>query len=107
MRGNSSQDTKLAVKHPDDMSAAELAEATREFDAPQALAKGRRMTAGERAEERVLRRGRPRIGQGARKISISLERGVLREADALARKRGVKRSELIARFMVAGLKRAG
>ena len=98
---------KNKVKHAEDMSAAELAEATREFDQPDAFARARPMTAAERAEEGVLRRGRPRIGQGAKKISISLERGVLRDADALARKRGVKRSELIARFVVAGLKRAG
>ncbi len=96
---------KHAVKHPEDMSAVELAAATREFDAPYAFEKARPMTPAQRAEERTLRRGRPRIGQGAKKISISLERGVLRDADALARKKGVKRSELIASFVVAGLKR--
>jgi len=98
---------KNAKKHPEDMSAAELATATREYDAPDAFVKTRTMTPAERAEERVLRRGRPKIGKGAKKISISLERGVLRDADALARKEGVKRSELIARFVVSGLKRAG
>jgi len=98
---------KKNVKHPEDMSAAELAEATREFEQPYAFAKARPMTPAERAVERGLRRGRPKIGQGAKKISISLERGVLREADALARKRGVKRSALIAGFVVAGLKRTG
>ena len=98
---------KNAVKHPEDMSPAELAEANREFDAPYAFEKARPMKPSERAEERALRRGRPRIGQGAKKISISLERGVLRDADALARKKGVKRSELIASFVVAGLKRTG
>jgi hypothetical protein len=95
------------VKHPEEMSAGELAEATREYDKPFAFEKTRPMTRAERAEERNLRRGRPRIGQGAKKISISLERGLLRDADALARKRGVKRSKLIAGFVVAGLKRAG
>jgi hypothetical protein len=98
---------KNTAKHPEDMSATELAEANREFDRPNVFEKTRPMTPAERAEERVLRRGRPRIGQGAKKISISLERGVLRDADALARKRGVKRSELIASFVVAGLKRTG
>ena len=65
------------------------------------------MPAAERAAERSVRRGRPKIGQGARKISISLERGVLRNADALAKRRGMKRSELISHFVIAGLKRAG
>ena len=65
------------------------------------------MTPPECAQERALRRGRPRIGQGSSKISISLERGVLRHADALARIWGAKRSELIAGSVVAGRKRAG
>ncbi len=96
-----------AAKHPEYMSAADLAEATRAFDRPYAFEKARPMTPAERAGERALRRGRPRIGQGAKKISVSLERGVLKETDMLAKKRGMKRSELIARFVVAGLKRAG
>jgi hypothetical protein len=97
----------VTQKHPEQMTSAELAEATREYDLPQAWTKSRPMTPAERAQERALRRGRPKIGQGAEKISISLERGVLRQTDALARKRGLKRSELIARFVAAGLKRAG
>jgi hypothetical protein len=40
----------------------------------------------------------------ANKISISLELEVLRAAGALARKRGAKRLELIARYVVAGVK---
>ena len=98
---------KNTAKHPEDMGPAELAAATAPFDQPGAFAKARPMTPPERAQERALRRGRPQIGQGAKKISISLERGILRHADALARKRGLKRSELIARFVSAGLKRAG
>lgn len=96
-----------AVKHPEDMTSAELAENTRQFDRPFAFAKARPMTRAERATERALRPGRPKIGQGAKKVSISLERGVLRDTDALARKKGVKRSELIAAFVMAGLKRTG
>ena len=86
---------------------AELARAPREFDKPFAYRKGRAMTAAERAEEQMLRRGRgrPRIGLGAKKVSISLEGGLLRQADALARSRGVNRSELIALFVAAGLRR--
>jgi hypothetical protein len=88
------------------MSARELAEATREFDEPFAFEKGRRMSAAERAEERKLRRGpgRPKVGCGARKISVSLEGDILKRADAMAKKRGMKRSELIARFVMAGLR---
>jgi hypothetical protein len=98
---------KNTAKHPEDMTPPELAAASAQFDQPGAFERVRPMTPTERAQERALRRGRPKIGKGARKISISLERGVVREADALARKQGLKRSELIARFVVAGLKQAG
>ncbi len=94
-------------KHPEEMSAAELARATREFEEPFVFGKARPMTSAERAEERKLRRGRgrPKVGAGARKVSISLEGGLLRKADALAKKEGVKRSELIAGFVMDGLRR--
>ena len=94
---------KKSPKHPEDMTAAELAEATKQFDQPFIFEQGRPMTRAERAEERRLRRGRPRIGKGARKISISLESGLLKKADSLARKAGMNRSQLIAGFVVAGL----
>ena len=98
---------KKTTKHPEEMSAAELAQATKEFDDPFAFEKARRMTTAERAEERRLRRGRgrPKIGAGARKVSISLEGELLKQADVLAKKRGMRRSELIASFVVAGLRR--
>jgi hypothetical protein len=96
---------KKAAKHPEDMSASELAQATKEFDQPFIFEKARPMTSAERAEERMLRRGRPRIGKGARKISISLEGDLLKKTDAMAKKKGVNRSELIARFVMVGLTR--
>lgn len=98
---------KRTAKHPEDMTAEELAEATREFDRPFAFEKARPMTPRERREEHKLRRGRPKIGMGSQKISISLERTLVEETDLVARKRGVKRSELIASFVVAGLRKAG
>ena len=65
------------------------------------------MTPAERAEERRLRRGRgrPKIGKGAKKISISMEGDLLHKADALARKKGLNRSELISEFVIDGLRR--
>lgn len=98
---------KKNTKHPEDMSAAELARANRDFDRPFIYESARPMTAAERAQERRLRRGRgrPKIGKGARKISISLEGDLLHEADALARKKGMNRSELIAGFVIDGLRR--
>jgi len=62
------------------MTTAELAEATKEFDAPGTIDRTRPMTAAERAEEYRGRHpgGRPRIGRGSRRINITVERGLLR-----------------------------
>jgi hypothetical protein len=96
---------KKNLKHPEELSAAELARATKQFDRPFVFERARPMCTAERAQERKLRRGRPKIGKGARKISISLEGDLLREADALARRKGMNRSELIAGILMSGLKR--
>jgi hypothetical protein len=94
---------KRQAKHPEDMSAAELVEATKEFDQPYAFEKDRLMTSAELAQERKLRRGRPKIGKGAKKISISLESDLLKQADVMAKKKGMNCSELITGFVIAGL----
>jgi hypothetical protein len=84
-----------------EMNKAELAEATKEFDQEFIADKARPMTPTERAEERrARRRGRPRIGKGAQKIHITLERGLVKEADRAAKLRGMGRSEFIARALV-------
>lgn len=88
------------------MSAAELAEATKQYDA-MVIDKTRPLNRRERKlwEQAKRGRGRPRIGKGARKISISLEGDLLHKANALARKKGMNRSELIAGFVMDGLRR--
>ena len=53
---------KSPSKHPEDMTAAELAEATKPFDKPYVFEQTRPMDRLERAEERRLR-GRPRTSQ--------------------------------------------
>jgi hypothetical protein len=68
---------KKITKHPEDMNADELAEATRRFGRPFVFEQGRLMTKDERAEERRLRSRRPRNGAGHRRISVSLEKHVL------------------------------
>lgn len=57
------------------------------------------LTAKERARwERVKRKkpGRPRIGDGAKVISLSMERGLLERADAYAKRAGISRAQLVA-----------
>ncbi|HEY1683689.1 MAG TPA: ribbon-helix-helix domain-containing protein [Tepidisphaeraceae bacterium] len=94
---------KKPEKHPEEMTAAELAEATADFDKPNVFEKARRMSREERDEERRLRRKPPQ--SRARKISISIEDNLLKKADALARKKGINRAELISSLVVEKLRR--
>ena len=79
------------------MKAAELAKATKELD--KEFVPTRPLTQGMkvrwmRAKKRM---GRPRIGKGAQRVLVSLEKDLLRRADARARRLGLSRSKLIAR----------
>jgi hypothetical protein len=82
-----------------EMNTEELRKATREFDQPfVAQRMSRPLTKAQRAEyERAARRGRPPVGQGAKRVLITVERGLLKRADAFAKSRHLTRSELIAR----------
>jgi hypothetical protein len=73
------------------MIAAELAEATKHFDEPFIVDKSRPLNAAERVQWKRLKRkpGRPRTGQGFQRVSISIERGLLKRVTALAKKRRV------------------
>lgn len=67
------------------------------------LARSRPLTKDERIQELRMRKaakskiGRPTVGRGAKQLAITLERDLLKEADAYAKKRGLKRSEMIAK----------
>ena len=87
------------------MTTKELAEATKEFDKefiadtfgpppPELAALMRRAR---------RKRGRPRMGKGAKVISVSVEKDLLARSDALARKLKVRRAALIARGLRAVL----
>jgi hypothetical protein len=53
--------------------------------------------AWNRFRERRRPRGRPKAGGGAMVISLTIERGLLTRADALAKRDGVSRAQLVAR----------
>jgi hypothetical protein len=53
--------------------------------------------------ERAKRRGRPKIGAGAKVISLSVEGGLLDRTDAVAKAHGLSRAEIFARGMRAVL----
>lgn len=101
--------TKIKRKPFDQMNAAELAEATKKYDAEFAADReARPLTPAQRAQHRraARRRGRPRVGKGAAKLYISMERGLLKKADSFAKSHGMSRSELIARGVRAMIESA-
>lgn len=61
----------------------------------------------QQSQRAKRKRGRPKIGQGTRKVLVSVERGLLKKADALARRERVSRSQLFARGLEAMLAKAG
>jgi hypothetical protein len=92
-----------------EMNAHELAEATRQFDAPFVMDKGRPLNARERRQHvRAAHRGsgRPRVGAGAQRINITIERELLKAADAMAAASGKKRSELLSDALKLLLRKA-
>jgi hypothetical protein len=56
-----------------------------------------------RFERARTKRGRPRQGQGAQAISVTVERRLLAETDALAKALGITRAGIIARGLKAVL----
>ena len=88
------------------MNKRQLAAATRKFDREIDLARDTRpLTAAERAKwKRAKRkRGRPVVGNGSERISVSIERTLLAKTDRLAKRKQVSRSELIAAALRAVL----
>jgi hypothetical protein len=90
--------TATSRKRFQDMSLDELREATRKFDAEAVNPPTRPLTAAERARfKRIVRSaGRPKIGLGYQRVMVSIEKGLLGEADKAAKSQGLPRSELIA-----------
>ncbi len=81
------------------MTAVELDRATREFDREWIADKSRPLVAAERRTWQRVRRkpGRPRRGAGVKVVSVSVERGLLARADAVARQLRVSRAALVER----------
>ncbi|HEX5447528.1 MAG TPA: CopG family transcriptional regulator [Pirellulales bacterium] len=80
------------------MSARELAAATADFNEPLIVDRSRPLTAREREQWKQLKRkkGRPKVGKGHQRVSISIEKDLLKRATALAKKRKLSRSRLVA-----------
>src|SRR5271154_5777342 len=88
-----------------EMNPKELTETTKPFDQPLVVDQSRPLTPAEREQwNRVSRkRGRPKVGQGFKRVSVSLEQGLLKRVTALAKKRRISRSTLIAKALEQAL----
>lgn len=91
-----------------EMKPSELKTATRAFDESDVIDQSRPLTAEERRTWSRLRkkRGRPKQGQGFRRISVSIEAGLLKQITALAKKRQISRSKLMALAIRDALEKA-
>jgi hypothetical protein len=88
-------------------TAAELAEATREFDRENVVDSFREMTPAEHKAWRAAlgkrRRDRSVAEKGVKTVSVDIEARLLKRVDALAKKRGVTRARLVAEGLEAVL----
>jgi hypothetical protein len=89
------------------MTSNELAASTKHFDAPFVVDQSRPLTPSERKRWSKLKkgRGRPKVGRGFKRISVSIERGLLGRVNALARRRRVNRSKLFALVLEEAIRR--
>ncbi len=68
------------------------------------LARSKPLTRSQAAAERRLcdavndrrGRGRPKVGKGSKLVAVTLEQGLLEEVDRFAKRKKMKRSEMIA-----------
>lgn len=88
-----------------EMTANELAEATKQFDEPQVIDRSRPLNAAKRKQWNRMKRkrGRPRTGQGFKRVSVSMEQGLLKRVTALAKTRRISRSKLMAQVLEEAL----
>ena len=100
---------KKTQKRYSEMTTAGLREATKEFDREvMKFPPGRALTPAQKEMFRkAKRRGRPKVGEGAANVQITMERALLRRVDALAQEQGLTRSQFIARSVERMTKRAG
>ena len=89
--------TKQKAKQVWEMTPGELAEITAKFDEEFVVEKSRPLSPSMKAKwEKAKRKpGRPRVGKGAKTISVSIEQTLLEKADWLADKLGISRAQLI------------
>lgn len=96
-------DKKWSQKTPEELEAVAA-----EFSRFIPLSETKPLTHADKRQHMAARkRGRPRIGQGADKIQISVEHGLLMQVDRVAEELNLSRSEIIARGLRAVLALSG
>lgn len=83
----------------DELSAAEKDRVSDSYNRRIPLSETRPLSTVERARfDRIKRKaGRPRVGQGAKVVAVTLEMGFLERVDAYAKHHDMKRAEMITR----------
>jgi hypothetical protein len=91
------------------LSEAQKEQVYREVDHPDFALSARPMSKRMRAlwGRTKKKGGRPRVGRAATRVLISIERGLLETADAVAKRQNMSRSELFSRGVKAVLAKAG
>jgi hypothetical protein len=79
------------------LSDAEKQAYVAEFDQEFVADKAQPLTPAQRRLWAKVKKklGRPRVGEGAKRVLITVERGLLDQSDALAKRRHMTRSQLI------------
>jgi hypothetical protein len=69
----------------------------------------RPLTPAQRKQWTRIKRksGRPIVGKGAKIVPVSIERGLLKEADSFAKRHKLKRSQMVADGLRLVMKKAG
>lgn len=90
------------------MTAEELDAEVAQFDEPFVGTPGQPLTPAQKAQHRRarLKAGRPRVGKGAKRVLVTIERSLLGRTDKFARKHGLSRAQLIARGLETYMKLA-
>jgi len=99
MNKRKTSEKELTFREFDALSAAEKERLFQELERGTPEQRRAESTAPSAAERAMLKRiqkkmGRPKIGKGVKIVSVSVEVDLLKQADAYAKRAGMKRAEL-------------
>ena len=101
---------KTFAEQFEQMTDAQKTAFAKQYDREIPLSETRPLTADERKLfKRILKRGRgrPRIGKGAARINITIEKDLLGRVNAFAKKARISRARMIVQGLELMMKKAG